>query len=92
MAVKDHYGTEDDDLSFRAGDIIGVWGRRVQIKRGYYIGRDEWWLGTHVEQSRRIPGKHVFDPSCVKPVVEEIEDQFRPYPRYTLPLNYPTNF
>ena len=89
VAVKDHFGTEDEDLSFQAGDIIGVWGRRLE--RGPEE-RDGWWLGTHVEESGRIPGKYVFDPSCVKPVMEESEDQFRTYPRYTLPSNYTTDF
>ena len=46
--------------------------------------RDDWWLGTHVEKSRRIPGKHVFDPRFVKPVEESQGDgQLVEHPRYT---------
>jgi hypothetical protein len=54
-ALFNYSATIDEEFDFRVGDIIAVTATPV----------DGWWSGELLDDSRWIPGKHIFPSNFV---------------------------
>ncbi len=54
-ALYDYTATIDEEFDFQVGDVIAVTA----------TPEDGWWSGVLLDDSRRIPGRHVFPSNFV---------------------------
>ncbi|KAK7057809.1 SH3 domain-containing protein [Favolaschia claudopus] len=62
-AAWDFKGEYQDELDFKAGDIIAVTDTSDK----------DWWSGELLEASKRVPGKHLFPCNYTEPVQNRYE-------------------
>jgi SH3 domain len=54
-ALYDYYATIPEEFDFQANDIIAVTA----------TPEDGWWSGELLDESRRVPGRHIFPSNYV---------------------------
>ena len=54
-ALYDYQATIDEEFDFQAGDVIAVTA----------TPEDGWWHGWLLDDTRRVPGRHVFPSNFV---------------------------